>query len=269
MEMLRLLSRHGCEPIAAPSMREVALHDQREALAFGETLLGSGCAVLVLLTGVGTRLLVDALCTRWSREQVVTALGQTKLVCRGSKAVAAVKSLGLRPFAVAAEPNTWHELVPIFDQDVAVSGQDVFVQEYGRPSAGLCQALSERGARVHTVPVYGWALPDDLAPLQDAIERMCAGGADAVLFSSARQSDHLFKVAAHMGRQDALRKALRERVLVVSVGPVTSEALLEHQLPVDLVPEHPKMGQMVIALAEQGARLLAQKRAAHPAADGG
>jgi hypothetical protein len=40
-EMAELIRNYGGEPIQAPSMREVPLTDQREALAFGETLLPS------------------------------------------------------------------------------------------------------------------------------------------------------------------------------------------------------------------------------------
>ena len=53
-EMAELIRNYGGEPIQAPAMREVPLTDQREALAFGETLLAGDWDVLILLTGVGT-----------------------------------------------------------------------------------------------------------------------------------------------------------------------------------------------------------------------
>ena len=55
-EMAELIRNYGGEPIPAPAMREVPLTDQREAFAFGETLLAGDWDVLILLTGVGTRL---------------------------------------------------------------------------------------------------------------------------------------------------------------------------------------------------------------------
>jgi hypothetical protein len=60
-EMVRMLERYGFAPIAAPSMREVPLDDQVEALAFGDVLLAGQCDVLVLLTGVGFRSMLDVL----------------------------------------------------------------------------------------------------------------------------------------------------------------------------------------------------------------
>jgi uroporphyrinogen-III synthase len=82
-EMARMLERHGLIAIEAPSMREVPLQDQAEALAFGEALMHGACDWLVLLTGVGTRTLVAALEARWTKSDIVAALGRTALACRG------------------------------------------------------------------------------------------------------------------------------------------------------------------------------------------
>jgi hypothetical protein len=82
-EMAELIRNYGDEPIQAPSMREVPLTDQREALAFGKTLLAGDWDALILLTGVGTRMLIAACATRWPKDEVVKALGRLTLVCRG------------------------------------------------------------------------------------------------------------------------------------------------------------------------------------------
>jgi uroporphyrinogen-III synthase len=71
-EMAELIRNYGGEPIQAPAMREVSLTDQREALAFGETLLAGDWDVLILLTGVGTRMLIATLATRWPKDEVVS-----------------------------------------------------------------------------------------------------------------------------------------------------------------------------------------------------
>jgi Uroporphyrinogen-III synthase HemD len=75
-EMAELIRNYGGEPIQAPSMREVPLTDQREALAFGKTLLAGDWDALILLTGVGTRMLIAACATRWPKDEVVKALGR-------------------------------------------------------------------------------------------------------------------------------------------------------------------------------------------------
>jgi uroporphyrinogen-III synthase len=261
-DMLRLLERHGCAGISAPSMREVALSDQHEAFAFGQELLRGEHEILVLLTGVGTRMLVDALSTRMPREQVLAQFAQRILVCRGPKPVAVLKSLGLRPTWVAPEPNTWNDLLSLLDTELPVAGRALAVQAYGRVNEPLLDALRERGARVRSVTIYGWELPLDLAPLTAAIATIIERRADVVLFTSAQQVEHLFAVAARAGQTRELEAALRSQVLCASIGPVTSDALAARGLPVDLVPEHPKMGHLVQAIARDARAALERKRAA-------
>jgi uroporphyrinogen-III synthase len=261
-EMTRLLERHGCRAISAPSMREVPLADQHEAFAFGQQLLAGAVDVLVLLTGVGTRLLVDALSTRWPLPNVLAALGQTALACRGPKPVAVLKQLGLKAALVAPEPNTWQELVNAIDaENLPLSGRRLWIQEYGRPSPQLLSALEQRGARVQSVSVYGWEMPLDTAPLAAGIRALAERRADAVLFTSGKQVDHLVGFARELGCEPELLSALREHVLCVSIGPMTSDVLREHGIPVDLEPPHPKMGQMVISVSKEAARLVTDKRA--------
>jgi uroporphyrinogen-III synthase len=258
-EMVRLLSRYGFSPIAAPSMREVPLEDQVEALAFGDVLLAGECDLLVLLTGVGLRALLDVLATRHPRERLVEALRAMPIACRGPKPVAVLKELGLKAALIAPEPNTTRELIAALEP-VEVSGKRVFVQEYGRPNEELRAYLSSRGASVQVVPVYAWRLPEDTAPLRRAIQLLSSGCVDAVLFTAAQQLEHLMQVAHDEQRQNALLSALGKEVLVASIGPVTSDALRERGIGVDLEPVHPKMGHLVKELSEKAQSALEAKR---------
>lgn len=263
-ELARLLERHGLIPIAAPSLREVPLAEQADALAFGRALFAGECDVLVMLTGVGTRALVTALETTWPRAEVLALLAKLALCCRGPKPVAVLKELGLKPTLVAPEPNTWRELLTAM-APLELAGKRLWVQEYGRPQVELCAALTARGAHVQSAAVYAWALPEDLAPLEAAIAQICAGEVEAIVFTSAKQIEHVLEVAERHGSRDALSSALRERVLVASIGPVTTEALRAHGVAADIEPLHPKMGHLAKALAERAVDQLQAKRARlHP-----
>jgi uroporphyrinogen-III synthase len=259
-EMAELIRNYGGEPIQAPSMREVPLADQHEALAFGETLLAGHQDVLILLTGVGTRLLIATLSTQWPREDVVSALGRLTLVCRGPKPIAALKEVGLVPALAVPEPNTWRDLLSELDRKLPIGGKRVAVQEYGARNEELLAGLRQRSALVATVPVYGWALPEDPARLRAAIEQVLSGEVEIALFTSATQVGNVFRVATEMGRADALREAFRGRTVVASIGPITTAALQEHGVEPDLHPEHPKMGHLVAEVARQADELLERKR---------
>ncbi|MGH7192305.1 MAG: uroporphyrinogen decarboxylase, partial [Candidatus Saccharimonadales bacterium] len=96
-------------------------------------------------------------------------------------------------------------------------------------------------------------------PLEANLRALADGQIDVALFTSAHQAVNLLRMAEKIGVAEDLRQALA-RVVVASIGPTTSEMLHECELPVDLEPEHSKMGPLVQAAAERAAELLARKR---------
>src|SRR5439155_3674532 len=84
---------------------------------------------------------------------------------------------------------------------------------------------------------------------EDAIRRVASGPPAVLLFTSATQVDHVAQVAREMGEWERFQAAALQ-ALVASIGPICSEALREHGLPVHLEPEHPRMGHLVRAAAE-------------------
>lgn len=258
-EMAALIRRHGGEALVAPSMREVPLEDNTEALAFGDRLLTDRIDVLILLTGVGTRTLVAALRTKHSLEAITGALRRLTTVARGPKPVTALKELGLTADLTVPEPNTWRDLLQALDDKKPVRGLEVAVQEYGVSNAELLEGLAARGARVTRVPVYRWALPEDLGPLRRAIDAILQHRVAVVLLTNAAQIDHLLRVSEDDGTVDAVKDALK-RTVIASIGPVASKRLREHGLPVDLEPSHPKMGILVKEASQRAEALLRAKR---------
>ena len=258
-EMAELIRRHGGEPIVAPSMREVPLAENSAPLELCQKIETRQIDLVILLTGVGTRTMVDALAINYSRERISKLLGSVTLVARGPKPVAALKELGLQPTFTAPEPNTWKEVLAILDSNVQLKGKRIAVQEYGITNQELLSGLAARGAEILRVPVYRWALPEDIAPLQGAIREIVAANADVVIFTSATQVENVFKVAQQDGLDTKLPTALA-RALIVSIGPVCSEALVRFGLKPDFEPAHPKMGFMIGELAQCGRALLEAKR---------
>ncbi len=260
-ELTGLIERYGGRPMVTPAMREVPLEDNREALQFGERLLAGQVDMLILMTGVGLETLISVLKTSYPLESVLEALKPITLVARGPKPVAALKQLGLTPTLTVPEPNTWRDLLKTLDAHSPVRGLRVALQEYGATNAELMEELRERGATLVRVPVYRWALPEDLGLLREALGNIAAGQVHVLLITNAAQVDHVMQVLTKDGDVDRFKQALR-RVVVASVGPTASERLRHHGWPVDLEPSHPKMGTLVKETAEQAAALLSAKRSA-------
>jgi uroporphyrinogen-III synthase len=260
-EMAKLIGSYGGEAVVAPSMREVPLESSTEALAFADRLAAGDFDMIIFLTGVGTRALARVVETVYAREQFVTALRRATVVARGPKPVAALKELGVPVTLAVPEPNTWRDLLRALDErkeSLPLNGRRVAVQEYGSSNPELLAGLSERGARVTRVPVYQWAMPDDIGPLRAAVDAIADGRIDVALFTTSIQITHLLRTAADMNLEGKIHDAFA-RIVVGSIGPITSEELREHGLPVDFEPEHPKMGFLVNEAAQRAAELVPQK----------
>ena len=249
--MADLIRKHGGVPLEAPALREVPIGDNPQALDFADRLIAGEFDVVIFLTGVGTRYLAAEIEAKYPRERWVEALNRATVVTRGPKPLAPLRELKARVDLTAPEPNTWRDLLAALDAKAPVGGRRVAVQEYGKPAPELLDGLAERGATVTRVPVYHWALPDDLAPLHRAIRALVAGEVGAATFTAAQQAVHLVEVAAGLGLEADLRAAFGRSVIVGSVGPTTTETLRALDLPVDVEPEHPKMGHLVLELARR------------------
>jgi uroporphyrinogen-III synthase len=261
-EMAKLIETHGGRATVAPSMREIPLASNTQALAFARTLAADGFDIVIFLTGVGTRALARVVETVYPAEQFAAALRKTTIVARGPKPVAALKELGVQVTVAVPEPNTWRDLLRALDEkaeSVPLKGRRVAVQEYGTSNPELLAGLSERGAQVTPVPVYEWDLPEDVQPLRAAVAGIASDEFDVVLFTTGIQISHLFRVAAEMKHEDQMRRGL-SKMLLASIGPVTSEKLREHGLKADIEPTHPKMGYLVSETAQRAAEILRQKR---------
>jgi len=260
-EVEKLIRTYGGEPIVVPSMREVGLESNQHVLEFAAKVLEGKYDLIIFMTGVGVRALVEIVQTRYDREEFLAALRKVKIAARGAKPSSALRELQIAVEVTSEEPSTWREMLQAIDGAFGNSLGDmhVAVQEYGASNPELLTELSSRSRELTKVPVYQWALPEDLQPLRECVLGILSGMVDVVLFMTAVQIIHLFRVAEQMGVQEDLREALRKTV-VLSIGPTTSEELAHYGIEPDFEPSRPKMGFLVNEAAQYSSRLLEKKR---------
>jgi uroporphyrinogen-III synthase len=259
VEIAKLIETYKGVAISAPAMREVQLAENGAALEFGRDLLAGGVDVMVFLTGVGARALLATISKELPEEAFLESLRKTRVAVRGPKPLAVMREWKVPVEVSAPEPNTWRELLVAMDRmSGGLRGRRVAVQEYGVSNTELLGALRERGAEVRRVPVYQWALPDDVGPLRAAIATVLRGDVTVSMFTTGVQAVHLFQVAAGEGKAEKLRGALR-RSVVASIGCSTTEMLAALGIKPDMEPSHPKMGVLVKEAAERWAEILSGK----------
>lgn len=259
-EIGRMIEKADGVAFVSPSMREVPLDNQSQAGEFAQRLVTGQIDVVILMTGVGFRHLLEACEKQVSRERFVTALSDVVTIARGPKPVAAMREVGLQPTHRVPEPNTWRETINLIDQKLTIANATVAIQEYGIPSASLLAGLEARGAKVDSVSIYRWELPEDIGPLQANLDRLVNRQLDVTLWTSANQVRNLFALANDQAVESEVRDGLRHS-LVASIGPSTSEMLRAYSIPVDLEPSNAKMGRLVLETASRSQELLNRKRA--------
>jgi uroporphyrinogen-III synthase len=248
-EMASLVKRHGGVPYSAPVLQEIYLKDSPEV----QKLIGDICAgtvdAVVLLTGVGTRALIQSAASMGREEEFIHCLDQLTVIARSPKPARVLRQHKIHIDIMPPEPFTSEYLVEAM-QGLDLQDKAVAVQRYGGPNSFLFQSLRKRGARVREVTLYTWGLPEDQTPVLRLIDDLDQGKIDAIAFTSQPQVPNLLTIASHAGKEESLRESLNGPVVVASVGPVCSRRLQEAGIKVDVEPEHPHMGSLVLAVAE-------------------
>ena len=256
-EIEGMIRRLDGEAFVAPSVQERALEDHGDAVRFVERLEADEFDLVICMTGAGLAFLRDVVQTHMPVERLAAALRRVSIMSRGPKPVPLLRAMNVPVHVVVPEPNTWKEIVAAV---IVRPERRIAVQEYGRPNLEMNAALERLGAQVTPIAIYRWELPDDREPLREAARRLAARTIDVVIFTSSIQLDHLFEIARELGNEIQVLEALRDDVAIASVGPVMTATLEAYGLPVDIIPNHPKMGPLVKAASESAAAVLCSRR---------
>ena len=244
-----LVRRGGGEPVCVPSVRELRRDVAGELGALLDVLSAAATPVFVFTTGVGVTALFEETRALGREAALRDALSRGTLVCRGPKPVAALHRERFTAQLLAPSPYTTRDLLSTLDA-VPISGRRVVVLHYGERNTELPAVLQARGGELSELLLYEWALPEDQRALEAIVRDLVGGGFAAAAFTSQIQARNLLAVAERIGGRGALVAALRG-ITVAAVGPTCARALRELGVEPQVVPENPKMGPMLEALARR------------------
>jgi uroporphyrinogen-III synthase len=110
-EIEKLIRTYGGEPIVVPAMREVGLESNRQVLDFARNLIAGEFDLVVFMTGVGVRAIVDIVKTQGDLELFLNALRKVRIAARGAKPSTGLRELKIPVEVTSDEPSTWRELL--------------------------------------------------------------------------------------------------------------------------------------------------------------
>ncbi|MFQ3545152.1 uroporphyrinogen-III synthase [Halobacillus rhizosphaerae] len=197
----------------------------------------------VLTTGIGAKTLENSAESIQEKEGFLNKLSQVSIAVRGSKTLRWMKEHSLEPL-LTSEDGTMENLFQGFKQEH--KGSRVFLQAYNQDDAALQETLEKLGYTVYLSKPYQYEKPEDEI-LDSLIQHIYDRALDAVVFTSKTQVQNLFR---SLSDPSELVRAFQEHVLPVAVGKVTAKELEKNGLTRVIQPEQPKMGAMVMTLAD-------------------
>ena len=244
-EQAAIVRALGGKPVHGPSVNvDVPAPDEQLAGTLRE-LLESPIDTAVFVTGVGARHLLEAARREGLLDDVLAAVRSARVIARGTKPRRVLREFDV-PVEWIASPA---ESRVIRDALVAErwTGRRVLVQCAGAAPDVMVAPLQAVGARVIEAHPYEIDIPPDAGDAVRLAEAAAAGQLDAVTFTSAHAAHGFAALVERAGIDVA--DVTAAGALIVAVGPVTRDALLEHGFPVHVEPETPRMGAMYQALA--------------------
>jgi uroporphyrinogen-III synthase len=259
-ELSAMLERRGARVVYAPAIRLLPLADDALLLTATRRLLAEPADDVVVTTGIGFRSWLEAADGWGLRDDLITALGDVRILARGPKARGAVRAAGMAETWSPESENCEEVLRHLLKEDL--TGRRVAVQLYGEPTPLLTDGLRRAGAEVLEIPVYQWAPTEDTEPLRRLVGQAVAGTVDAITFTSAPAVAATLSVAARDDSEEPLLHALRTEVVAACVGPVTAAPLERRNVPT-VRPDRARLGALVRTLtadlpAHRASRLVVQ-----------
>ncbi len=177
------------------------------------------------------------------------ALHGAKLAAIGPATGQALARRGVRPEVVAKTFVAEGLLEALGAHDLA--GARVLLPRAAQAREVLPQTLASRGAQVEVVAAYETVAPPESA---QALALALEQGLDAVTFTSSSTVANLLALLDQPGREEFVRRSQDGRLIVASIGPITSRTARDQGLAVAVEPAAYTIDALVEALAGHFAR---------------
>jgi uroporphyrinogen-III synthase len=266
-ELANLVRKFRGIPYIAPT---IGIKNNRplnsECNQFIETISNEKMHFFIFMTGVGVFNLFQNIQRSQRLNKVHERLQDTIVIARSNKPEMELRKFGIKTNFVP-DINTLEgtlNLMKSFD----VKNKNIGILWHGDSSDSFKKKLESLGANVFDFSSYSYSSSlehqnaailkemgyDYVAPneekIEGLIEDLMNGMVDCITFTSPPAVKEFFELAKRNNRFDSLKDMLNKNVLVVSVGPSTSNMLAQFHVLVDIMPNTYRMGPMIKELAD-------------------
>ena len=139
-EMGSLIERHGGVPYSAPAMQEIYLKDSPDVRELVVDICKGQIDAMVLLTGVGTRAMIEVADGMGYKEELISSFDQMTIIARSPKPARVLRENKIHIDVMPTAPYTSQDLIESI-KDVDLDNKQVAVQHYGGPNSHLIDNL--------------------------------------------------------------------------------------------------------------------------------
>jgi len=266
-ELADLVRKFGGIPYVAPT---IGIKNNKplnsECNQFIETISNQKMHFFVFMTGVGVFNLFQNI-QKSNRLNIVNEKFQgTTIIARSNKPKMELRKFGINTNFVP-NINTIEGILDLL-KNFDVKNKNIGILWHGDFSNLFKKKIESQGAKVFDFSSYSYSTNleqknatmlkemgyDYVAPNEEKIEKLIEdimnGIVDSITFTSPPAVKEFFKLAKRNSKLNSLKDKLNKNVLVVSVGPSTSNMLEQFQVIVDITPNTYRMGPMIKELAD-------------------
>src|SRR3972149_2749831 len=245
-ELVEIVKKLGGQPRVASTVEIVPTSDVESVRKLFKLIADGKSDIIVFMSQNGVTSFLSLSKKLKLEDKVLEALAKMQVVAIGVKTKTKLIGQGIRVDVTSADHSS-NGLVATLSK-IPLRGKVLVVPRTDSPTDYLEKGLTGTGVKIVQFPIYETRIPSDKTEIYALIKDILAGRIDIITFTSSSTALNLFKVAKELHQAEELSEALNQKVVVVSIGPVTKNTLEGKGVKVLVTPNEYTVEAMMIEL---------------------
>ncbi len=245
-DLAQIVTKMGGKPRIVPTV-EIGPVSNLEGVQEPFRLIASSSADLIVFMSQNAVTSFVALAERLGlKKKILQALTKMQVIAIGSKTKALLEEHNIRVDVTPEDYSSDGLADTLLRLDL--KGKVLVLPRTDKPTDYLNAKLSERQVKIVQFSAYETRIPADVVEVLHLIRDILLGEVDIITFTSSSTAQNLIHIADTYRAAERLKKALNEKTLVVSIGPMTEKTLRSLGVEVHITPEEYTIDAMMRAV---------------------
>lgn len=247
-ETVKAIEGCGGIPYLFPTIEIRGPRNPSAIRAFFSDLSTMRVDYVLLMSINGVRYLLDAAENMGFKDKLKTALNNVIIIAVGPKTAQELEKNDIK-VTLIPEKYTSEGILQYLRQH-QVRRKAIYIPRTSEAPPELAQQLRKMGNRVEEIHVYQSQLPNDQDLTQKFVIDLKHKKFDAILFSSSLGVKNFFLMLKEFVSEEQLIELIREKLVVMAIGPTTAKTLEDAGIKVDLMPKKHTINEALNMLSQ-------------------